>query len=319
MRHHGASGEEVVELVGAADLDVGLDRDGVVRLHERVEELRQRDRLVRGEALREVVPLEQLRDGQRSRQPHDVGVGRASRATRRCGGSPCGRGRGSGTPARRTRARSRRAPRRRAPAAPSSVPTDRRSAPCSRRRSARRRGPRAGTSASRSSTHANPRWMSGAVGSIPSFTRSGCPRGELLREQPLREDVDGVLGEAREGVGAHGEPIVPAPGLRDRSATAAAREHDETDERRRAPRGRRRATASRGRRGRRRLHRRLRAHRARPRSGSRSRRRTHDRGARSAMRTWISVRDATFLIPCPTPPNDVHHDHEAERRARTGR
>ena len=39
-----AAGEQVVELVGAAQLDVGLDRDRVVGLHERVEELRDRDR-----------------------------------------------------------------------------------------------------------------------------------------------------------------------------------------------------------------------------------------------------------------------------------
>ena len=43
--HHLAAGEQVVELVGAAELDVGLDRDRVVRLHQRVEELRDRDRL----------------------------------------------------------------------------------------------------------------------------------------------------------------------------------------------------------------------------------------------------------------------------------
>ena len=39
--------EQVVELVGAAELDVGLDRDRVVGLHQRVEQLRDRDRLVR--------------------------------------------------------------------------------------------------------------------------------------------------------------------------------------------------------------------------------------------------------------------------------
>ena len=74
MLHHVASGEQVVELVGAADLDVGLDRDGVVGLHQRIEKLRDRDRLVRAEPLREVVPLENPRDGDRARQPDDVGV-----------------------------------------------------------------------------------------------------------------------------------------------------------------------------------------------------------------------------------------------------
>ena len=49
--HDGPPGEQVVELVGAAELDVRLDRDRVVGLHQRVEELRDRDRLARGEAL----------------------------------------------------------------------------------------------------------------------------------------------------------------------------------------------------------------------------------------------------------------------------
>ena len=43
--HHLAAGEQVVELVGAAELDVGLDRDRVVGLHQRVEQLGDRDRL----------------------------------------------------------------------------------------------------------------------------------------------------------------------------------------------------------------------------------------------------------------------------------
>ena len=47
LRHHLAAGEQVVELVGAAELDVGLDRHRVVGLHQRIEQLRDRDRLVR--------------------------------------------------------------------------------------------------------------------------------------------------------------------------------------------------------------------------------------------------------------------------------
>ena len=90
--HHRAAGEQVVELVGAAELDVGLDRDRVVRLHQRVEQLGDRDRLAGGEALREVVALEQLRDGQRAGQPDDVGRSSASRATRRCTAPPSARG-----------------------------------------------------------------------------------------------------------------------------------------------------------------------------------------------------------------------------------
>ena len=70
--HHRTAGEQVVELVGATELDVSLDRHRVVRLHERVEELGDRDRLAGRDALREVVSLEKLRDGQRPGQPHDV-------------------------------------------------------------------------------------------------------------------------------------------------------------------------------------------------------------------------------------------------------
>ena len=73
--HHRAPGEQVVELVGAAELDVRLDRDRVVRLHERVEQLGDRDRVPGGDPLREVVALEQLGHGQRPRQAHDVGEG----------------------------------------------------------------------------------------------------------------------------------------------------------------------------------------------------------------------------------------------------
>ena len=78
-----AAREQVVELVGAAELDVGLDRDRVVGLHQRVEELGDRDRPPRGEALREVVALEDLRDGRRARQAEDLGEVELRRATRR--------------------------------------------------------------------------------------------------------------------------------------------------------------------------------------------------------------------------------------------
>ena len=58
---------------------------------------------------------------------------------------------------------------------------------------------------------ARPTWMSGDVTSIPSLTRSGRPSFELLREPVLGQQVDGVARENRDGgVGAHGEPIVPA-------------------------------------------------------------------------------------------------------------
>ena len=63
--HHVAAGEQVVELVGAAELDVRLDGDRVVGLHEGIEELRHRDRGLGREALLEVVALEQPRDRDR--------------------------------------------------------------------------------------------------------------------------------------------------------------------------------------------------------------------------------------------------------------
>ena len=44
-RHDVPTHEEVVELVGPADLDVGSHRDRVVALRERVQELGYRDRL----------------------------------------------------------------------------------------------------------------------------------------------------------------------------------------------------------------------------------------------------------------------------------
>ena len=49
------------------------DRDGVVGLHERVEELGDGDGRLRCEALGEVVALEQARDGRRTRQAEHFG------------------------------------------------------------------------------------------------------------------------------------------------------------------------------------------------------------------------------------------------------
>ena len=53
-----AAHQQVEQLVGAAELHVGLDLDGVVRLEQRVEELHQRDRGPPSLALGEVVALE---------------------------------------------------------------------------------------------------------------------------------------------------------------------------------------------------------------------------------------------------------------------
>ena len=59
-----APGDEVEFLIGAAQLDVGVERDGVVALGERVEQLVQGDGLLFLEALVELVALEHLRDGE---------------------------------------------------------------------------------------------------------------------------------------------------------------------------------------------------------------------------------------------------------------
>ena len=65
--------QQVELLVGAAELDVGLQRDRVVALHQRIQELVHGDRLVRGEALREIVPLQHPRDRVRRGQADHPG------------------------------------------------------------------------------------------------------------------------------------------------------------------------------------------------------------------------------------------------------
>src|SRR2546423_1835130 len=57
----------------ATGVDVGLDGQGVVRRHQRVGEPGSGDRLVRGEALRKIAPLEHPRDSRRSRQAQPLG------------------------------------------------------------------------------------------------------------------------------------------------------------------------------------------------------------------------------------------------------
>ena len=56
-----AAEEQVELLVGPPELDVGLDRDRVVALQQRVEQLQRGDRRVRRQPLLEVVALEQAR------------------------------------------------------------------------------------------------------------------------------------------------------------------------------------------------------------------------------------------------------------------
>ncbi len=72
--HHLTTGQEVVELVGAPELDIGLDRHRVVALHERVQELAHRDRLSGRITLREVVTLEDARNRRYPRETDDIRV-----------------------------------------------------------------------------------------------------------------------------------------------------------------------------------------------------------------------------------------------------
>jgi hypothetical protein len=71
--HHLPAGEQVEELVVPAELDVGLDGDRVVGLHEWIEQLRDRDRLLRRIPLCEVISLQQPRDSGCPSQPQDLG------------------------------------------------------------------------------------------------------------------------------------------------------------------------------------------------------------------------------------------------------
>ena len=64
LLHELAAGEQVEELVGAAHLHVGLDDRRVVRLHHGIEELVERNGRLRLVALREVVALQDARDGE---------------------------------------------------------------------------------------------------------------------------------------------------------------------------------------------------------------------------------------------------------------
>ena len=54
-----AADDEVKALVRAAELEVGVERDRVIALHQRVEELMHRDRQVFTETLREVIALKE--------------------------------------------------------------------------------------------------------------------------------------------------------------------------------------------------------------------------------------------------------------------
>lgn len=68
-----APDEEVEELVGSAELDVGLDGDGVVGLEEGVEHFGDGDGALGFVALGEVVAVEELVDREAGREADDVG------------------------------------------------------------------------------------------------------------------------------------------------------------------------------------------------------------------------------------------------------
>ncbi len=129
---HVAPEQEVELLIGAAELDVGAHGDRVVGLHERIEQLEDRDRLARRVALGEVVALEQLRDGRRARRARTAPPSSCP-ATRSCGAARCATGRGPSPPGRRTCARWRRSARPRAAGASTIARSDRRHGRCSRR------------------------------------------------------------------------------------------------------------------------------------------------------------------------------------------
>ncbi len=70
--HDVAAHVQVEELIGPAQLDVRLEEHRVVGLHQRVQELVQRNRLARVVPLAEVAPFEHLRDVIARRQPNPV-------------------------------------------------------------------------------------------------------------------------------------------------------------------------------------------------------------------------------------------------------
>ena len=64
--------QQVEGLVGPAELDVGAHSDRVVALHQRVEQLEDRDRRAFGVARGEVLAVEQLGDGRRACEPEQL-------------------------------------------------------------------------------------------------------------------------------------------------------------------------------------------------------------------------------------------------------
>lgn len=75
MAHEGAPDQQVEGLVGAAHFDVGLERHGVIPLHEGVEELVQGDGRVFAVTLGEVVALHHAGQRVAGAQTDEVGGG----------------------------------------------------------------------------------------------------------------------------------------------------------------------------------------------------------------------------------------------------
>ena len=73
-----ATEEQVEALLGPTELDVGVDRDRVVALQDRVEQLEQGDRLGGRHPVAEVVALEQPRDVKRRASPNSSALGMSS-------------------------------------------------------------------------------------------------------------------------------------------------------------------------------------------------------------------------------------------------
>ena len=183
--------EEVELLVGAAQLHVGAHRHRVVALQQRVEQLEDRDRPAAGVALGEVVALEQLGDGRGAREPEQVLHRHVEPLAVAANLGPLGVEDREGLAPGRSRrcvdlGRVQLGPVARAPARVAhagGVVADDQDDQCGR-------GP--GTRRSLRRTTTWPRWMSGAVGSIPSFTRSGRPSASLRSSAPSGSASDAL-------------------------------------------------------------------------------------------------------------------------------
>jgi hypothetical protein len=76
---HIAADEDIEELVGAAEFDIGFDLDGVPALHDGILDFVEADFLFRGEAIFKVIALEHLLHGDAGIEAEDVFVGHFSK------------------------------------------------------------------------------------------------------------------------------------------------------------------------------------------------------------------------------------------------